>query len=363
MMTLQFHRHLLAGLLICASAAGFSQVTEVWQINQSNAASTGNEWLTVSNRGHSIAFIPAAAPQNHYDFDILALLPEETQTAPIRLLAAEDGTHLASFGTSPTFDAFRDHARMAVSADGYIYIMGSSGTVHRYKPDGSDHRVTVSNLVYPPGNAISRAFAITGSESLGTLRLFVGRASQIFIFGNSEADPNTMSLLGTINTGVSNDLMVIAARGNRVYAASITAPQLRMFEVSYSPFSYTDPVFVGPTEIKQSADLNASGNIIAMTLFNSTTGDECAVGQLEGTGTVMTVIPALPDFDRNNNGFYDGGPRGFSTYGATSDLCFNPAANEIYGYHPHSNPALGQRGPAIYKLSIPTSSVTDWTMY
>ncbi len=363
MMTLQFHRHLLAGLLICASAAGFSQVTEVWQINQSNAASTGNEWLTVSNRGHSIAFIPETAPQNHYDFDILALLPDETQTAPIRLLAAADGSHVASFSTMPTFDAFRDHARMAVSADGYIYIVGSSGTVHRYKPDGSGHHVVISSLVYPAGSGTCRAFAVTGSESMGTLKFFVGRGNRIFIFGNSPGNPSTTSLLGTIDTEVLNDLMVIAARGNRVYAASVNSPQLRMFEVSYGPFNYTDPILFGPPQIKQAADLNGNGTLIATTLVNSITGDDCAVGQLDATGTVMTTIPALPDIDRNSNGFYDGGPRGFSAYGATSDVCFNPAANEIYGYHPHSNPLPGQRGPAIYKLSIPTSSVSDWTMY
>lgn len=354
---------LCLALLLSPTFARAQAVAQGWQVNVANCAATGNHWLAYPNRGHGIAFIPGYAAANTYNKDILVLLSNEDANAQIRILDAATGEFLNFFLTQTTGSSFRDHASLAASTDGYIFVAGYNGTVQRYNVSGTFLGNALVPSMYPNGVA-TRIIAVTGSHTANSLKFFVGSGSRIIVFGNGTG--GSVNYIGAIQTGKTGELGLIGAAGAHVYCASYPSPELYFYNVNYTPFSYSAPVVVtafAPDLLKYSLALTPSGFQFALASTFAGRG-ECAMGYVGWTGEGFNSIPTLPMYDQNGNGVFDGGPNGgFYTAGASPGICIDPAGTAAYAYFPHYEPSPTGLSAAITKISISASAVGDWMVY
>lgn len=214
-----------AAALLLVVSVGISpgqSVVENWQINYSNCAMYGNSWLAAPNPGHSIDYMPKNAEANYKRQNMIVLLTGEGATAPLRFLDPATGHYLYSFATTPTGDTFREHSRMATSEDGYIFVSSFGGVVQRYNVDGEYLGEIVTSSMYSSITGACRSIAVTGSYRQNNLKIFVGKGDKVAVFASSTT--GFVSLLGSVSTGVTGDVLALAAYGNRLYAASSMSP-------------------------------------------------------------------------------------------------------------------------------------------
>lgn len=348
---------LIVGTLAIAPAFAQETVGEVWIVTETNAAATGNTWLTDATAARGIDFIPAAA--NTRGEDIIAVTSGQAATQTVQILAADNGQFiagfsLASFGTGavPTY-------RLAASDDGKIFVNGYAGEVTMTDDTGATPVQVVLDAEVT-GN--SRALDVVGSVAARTAVIYVTGGSSVFIFTNDPADGST----GVNDFVPATPASVATTQAELDYIAGVSATEFYVGDASpgdIQRFTKSAGTWTGDTPLTAYAAFSiqgiaVGGNYIAIA---ESGGAQDGFGIASPLSLPVNLTPAA-GLDGDSDNVYDAGAVNLDGVNQTSDIAFDPVTKTAFGISLGGASVAAENAIVAIRV-LPPAAVSDWSMY